>query len=319
MKHLRNLSIFTLALAFFACSKSPDKVPDEAIEFGRNEVIIPIDGKDRQVVYHIPEGFSLMEKRPLVIMLHGSSGTGQRFYNISGWKEKAEEENFIAAFPTALEYPIAGTNRMSTKWSGDGIINDIPPGTEIFDDVPFIRASVEYFVQKHNVDQKRIYISGFSGGGGFVRSRAVTEMAELFAAAATAGGLGIEAPKDVIHQRYTPLFSILGTLDEAIMQAAGSMQELPIEAEAVWNHPGFNQRIIAMLETLKLEHSYTVETNFPVSNSLIFSKSKVNQPTEYINMMVKNLTHVYPNGANNPGGMVAADLFWEWFQKYSLE
>jgi polyhydroxybutyrate depolymerase len=319
MKCLCKLSTLILVLAIVACSKSPDKVPEEEIMFGRNEVIMPIDGKDRQVVYHIPETYSPKEKRPLVIMLHGSSGTGQRFYNISGWKEIAEEENFIAIFPTALEYPIAGTNRTSTKWTGDGLVNDVPPGTEIFDDVPFIRATVEYFLQKYNVDEKRMYISGFSGGGGFVRSRVLTEMSNVFAAAGTGGGIGLFQPKEVVHQRNMPLFTILGTMDEAIMQAIGSMQELPIQGEDLMAHPALNQQITSMLETLRMNPNYSEVTDFPITNSLVFSESQVNQNTEYIVMMVKNLTHVYPNGENNPAGVSAANILWEWFIKYSLD
>ena len=42
--------------------------------------------------------------RPLVFMFHGTSGDGERFLRISGWREQADATGLVAVFPTGLRY-----------------------------------------------------------------------------------------------------------------------------------------------------------------------------------------------------------------------
>ena len=66
-------------------------------------------------------------------MFHGSSGNGERFLRISGWREQADRTGLIAVFPTGLRYRMLDTGRRITKWNSYNLaakvdLNDKPPG-----------------------------------------------------------------------------------------------------------------------------------------------------------------------------------------------
>lgn len=307
---------------FFSCGKDGEENPLDDIlewEYGRNEYNMELGDTLRNFVLHIPDSYSDDQAVPLVMMLHGSSGSGTKFYNISGWVEKANEENFIAVFPTGLEYPIVENNgRKSTKWSSDGLVNDIPEGYPIYDDIPFIKELVELLQTEFNIDDKRRYICGFSNGGGFVKSRAIDELNDLFAAAATGGGLGIAQPQ-VITGRLMSLYNISGTRDPKIVIHSGEMEEVPIAGEELMAHEVYSQQVINTLQTLKLSDNYTELPSPPQYNILHFDNDESGQGNEFMLMLINDMGHNFPNGSNNPQGVIGVDHIWPWFLQYQLD
>ena len=87
---------------------------------GKHSYAIDMDGIERRLQIHIPGSYS-GGSTPLVVMFHGSGGSGQAVYLDSQWKELSEEEGFIVIFPTALEYFVLELQRMQTKWSAVGL------------------------------------------------------------------------------------------------------------------------------------------------------------------------------------------------------
>ena len=55
--------------------------------------------------------------RPVVFMFHGSTGTGEQFLRVSGWREQADATGLVAVFPTGLRYRVLDSGRLSTKWN----------------------------------------------------------------------------------------------------------------------------------------------------------------------------------------------------------
>lgn len=309
------LAFFSLSF-LFSCSKIPNPEGLEW-EYGKNEYNIEINAEVRNFLIHVPANYNGDEKVPVIFMLHGSSGTGTRFYNISGWVEKADEENFIAVFPTGLEYPLKEGGK-TTKWSSDGLENDVVEGTEIKDDVPFIESLIEYCAATFNIDRDRLYICGFSNGGGFVKSQVLPRMSSVFAAVSAAGGVGLPQGYSIEGNRIAPFYNISGTLDDRIMEAIGVMEELPISAEEIENHAFLWPSIETMCDMLSLDYTYTEEQHIPDYNLMIFDDKKTNNGSEFVLMMVKSLQHRFPNGENNPRNVNATDQLWEWFSKYKL-
>ena len=311
-----------LSLFQLSCGKDDTDNPAGALlewEYGRNDYDMELGDTLRNFVLHIPDSYTGDQKVPLVMMLHGSSGSGSKFYNISGWVEKADKENFIVVFPTGLEYPIVENNgRKSTKWSSDGLVYDIPEGYPIYDDIPFIREIVELLNSNLKIDEKRMYICGFSNGGGFVKSRAVDELNDIFAAAATAGGLGIAQPQ-IINGRLMSLYNISGTRDSKIIIHSGEREEVPIEGEALMNHEVYSQQVINTIQTLKLSDTYTEMPSPPKYNLLHFDDDLSGQENEFILMLVNDMGHNFPNGKNNPQGVIGVDHIWPWFLQYRLD
>ena len=301
------------------CTKKEDpKMNQLSYSVGKNVYDMELGDTLRNFVIHVPSTYDEKMSVPLLIMLHGSGGDGNRFYNISGWVEKAEEEGFIAVFPTGLEYPIDGTNRRSTKWSSDGLDDDIPTNYPIFDDVPFFRELIALCGQSFNIDKKRIYMSGFSNGGGFIRSRVIDEMDDLVAAASSGGGLGVNEPFMPQHGRYMPLYTISGNMDSKITEQLTNVQALPFSMADLYAIPQLKTRIDHLLESMKLSNEYSEQALPPQGNVITFDND-INENGQELKMMVVNgLEHNYPNGKNNPHMVNAPDILWPWYMKFQL-
>ncbi len=85
----------------------------------RHNFTITVESVAREFIVARPSTAPPAGGYPVVMMFHGSSGTGQQFYNTSGWKEIGEEENFITVFPSGLEYctvDSSGNRQNETKW-----------------------------------------------------------------------------------------------------------------------------------------------------------------------------------------------------------
>src|SRR5687768_7207417 len=148
----------------------------------RTDVTIRVDGVDRFFVVAQPSAPAPAEGYPLVFMFHGTTGNGPEFYNISGWKEKADAEGFVAVFPSSRAYCILeeGIETRPTKWNNGDLQSKACPGQEIKDDVAFVRAMIDSVAARLPIDRSRIYASGFSNGGVFTSKLAV-EMSDVFA------------------------------------------------------------------------------------------------------------------------------------------
>jgi poly(3-hydroxybutyrate) depolymerase len=147
----------------------------------------------------------------VVFVFHVTSGTDLGFYNGTDWKQKADEEGFIALFPSPLTYFFYDNVNVtiSTKWV-EGTVEDqdiFPLFSEagvsmlsshiqtlvnhpLADDLAFFDIMSAALKGQYAVDSRIFYLTGFSNGGQMV-SRLAAERSTLFAAAtANAGTLG---------------------------------------------------------------------------------------------------------------------------------
>ncbi|MFZ1255451.1 MAG: hypothetical protein WAR77_03820, partial [Saprospiraceae bacterium] len=70
----------------------------------RYDIQFMLDGHVRECIIVKPSTAPPVGGYPVVFMLHGTSGDGEKFYNISGWKELGQAENFITVFPSSLSW-----------------------------------------------------------------------------------------------------------------------------------------------------------------------------------------------------------------------
>jgi poly(3-hydroxybutyrate) depolymerase len=106
--------------------------PGIAYTPGVNCRVIEVDGHPRRFVAYVPRRRAA--RAPVVLMYHGSSGTGEQFLRISGWREQADATGLVAVFPTGLRYHVLdGERPHATKWNGFDLasqvdLTDKPPG-----------------------------------------------------------------------------------------------------------------------------------------------------------------------------------------------
>lgn len=324
------LILILFGLVLYSCSKSDNPIlaedeevllPDIPLEWtlGKNIYNIEFDGVERNFLVHVPVNYDGSQDVPLLFMLHGTSGTGEKFYNKSGWVQKSEEEGFIAVFPTALKFKMKESGRTVTKWSSPGGKKDVVDSTLMKDDMLFLDGLLDALIDNFSIDESRIYACGFSNGGGFVRSEILTRWSERVAAIASAGGFGVVDPIVIPSERYLPLFSIVGSADPKLLENMPDLDKIPLTVDKIKEHELLKARLEGQLATLKLGTSHTEEPNRPAYNNIIFQDDLTGQGNEFVLQIVSQMEHNFPNGKNNPKEVKAVDYLWPWFMRFKKD
>ena len=295
-----------------------------AYETGVNCRQVEVDGALRRYVVYVPRTRPVTGRRaPVVMMFHGSSGTGEQFLRISGWREQADEQGLVAVFPTGLRYRVLENGRRSTKWNEFTLATQVdlserPPGYPDdapmpADDVGFVDAMLADLDAELPIDRNRVYASGFSNGGGFTARLAVERSETLAAVAFAAGGLPSVQPT----ARPIPMFGIVGTLDDRVLARTGPppLTELPLDPVALLATPPIGPFIDDHLATLGLDERFYGVLARP--HSTFFRWPGTGSATFRYGVLA-GLAHNYPNARNNEFGFEAAPQFWRFFEAHPL-
>ena len=278
----------------------------------RFDVTMTVDSVPRQFIVVKPSGVPPSEGYPIVFMFHGTSGDGEKFYNISGWKEKGEAEKFISVFPSSLEYCVTDSGRQhrTTKWHTGELEELACPGQYLKDDVAFVRKMIDTIRAVFPIDRRRIFASGFSNGGGFV-SKLAMEMSEVFAAIGASGG-ALNSGDSTKPTRSIPYWFTLGTNDATWLEHY-TITEFPFNDTALVYLRVTLQRCLG---AFGLTQDYTKTENPLVLTYQFVTPSGQDPTTEFRFSLVNGLEHQYPNGTNVPYAI--ANPLWDFFKSHPL-
>lgn len=181
--------------------------PNALLDFpgaGEYTVQLRVGGYTRTIAVYIPTTYEqTSEAFPLVVVMHGAGGTGNGIESFSGWSQLSETENFIVIYPDGL----------ANAWN-DGRPGD--PGLSSIDDVSFITASINFISDKLNIDQNRVYATGFSMGG-MMSFRLACQLNDRIAAIASVASTMPEYVMPFCSQGETmPVLIIQGTSDTVV-------------------------------------------------------------------------------------------------------
>lgn len=307
-----------------------------------------VDGYDRTYLVYVPDGVAESQVDvPMVTMFHGSTGHGNRHFNISGWKEKSDEVGLVSVFPTSLMYcqidKACENGKLSgwtTRWNNRGFVDHpdfnfdvIPPDypSEAAwppDDNSFVAAIWDDVEALLPIDTDRIFATGFSNGGGRTRQLAF-DMTDRLAAAAYVGTFGANVDPETPTENPIPLHAVLGTSDEKLIGLVGIAPggELPIEPNEILENPFISEYIAQTLDVTMLSYDPMNLRPDSLQRSDVSTRMTWNQPTgendanNVFHLSVwKDVVHTYPSAPSadkNPQGFVAADEFWEFFQQHT--
>jgi polyhydroxybutyrate depolymerase len=198
--HLRLIAMVGVLFAMLGCSAAdrtetgfPDGTSLHTMAFG---------GLDRTYRVYRPAG--LASAAPLVVMLHGVSGSGEQAENSYGWDPLADSAKFVVAYPDGV----------GRAWNGHGCCGQ--PARANIDDVGFITAMVGQISATTAIDKSRVYATGMSNGG--IMSYTLACNSGIFAAIGPNSATQLDAcaaphPTSVIH--------IHGTADRLVPYNGG--------------------------------------------------------------------------------------------------
>lgn len=314
---LCTLMALTVASLNITCDQKNNEIPKKPFTAGKNRFTTTVDGDTREYYVHVPAGYKATAAFPVVFMLHGSGGNGEKFYNISGWKELGETENILTVFPSSFQYPCVFDDGIqkpnAEKWSSYDL--ELCGGGTPKDDVKFLSQVIDELKQKYTVDEKRIYIVGFSNGGEMSSRTAIELSGKIAAVVACAGALPVDT--SFVPVRKLPVLLQAGNSDDKLLAKLGTPNPLPMDfVQLFTDFPAVQEVANIFINAFALNTIYTTGGN---PNTILYAdyNGTSGKPENVFRfMLVKGLGHSYPNGTNHP--MKGAEVHWAWMKNYKL-
>lgn len=140
------------------------------------------DGLNREYIQYVPSVYDGSEAVPLVIVLHG---LGDVMANMSqiGFHQVSDTANFIVVTPQAIVDQMFSN---STAWNSGAGVSGFSLNADV-DDVGFLNALIDTVSEHYNIDQSRVFATGFSMGG-FMSNRLACELNNRIASIASVAG-----------------------------------------------------------------------------------------------------------------------------------
>jgi polyhydroxybutyrate depolymerase len=161
---------------------------------------------------------------PLVIMLHGSGGDAADLRAVTGMSAAADDAGFIVVY---AEGSHGSFSVYPSDWNAGTCCG--AAAREHVDDLGFIRQIVATVSAEYPVDQRRVYIAGFSDGGRMAY-HAACQLAPMIAAIAVVSG-------SLVDNECTPaspvaVLAVHGTADDQVPFNEPSETEPPTAVPA---------------------------------------------------------------------------------------
>ncbi len=172
------ISVYSLNTLYFAPMKTffyslfllalSGGIPHKASAVDISAMLPTADG-ERSYIIHAPGSF-VARDLPVVFVLHGDGGTGSSIKSYSGFDNLADNEQFMAVYPSA----------QNKNWSrAKGELKDIN----------FISALIDYLCQVYKVNTSRVYVTGHSAGGFMAYNLGMSLPGKITAIAPVAGNM----------------------------------------------------------------------------------------------------------------------------------
>lgn len=150
----------------------PETCPASAkLEPGDTQGTLQSGSRKRNYLVHVPTKYTGTTPVPVVFDFHGYSSSPKGQMGVSGFREIADREGFLAVYPEGV----------GASWNVNGCCGTA--GSEKLDEIAFVRLVLDALKKDACVDRKRVYATGISQGGGMAHHVACLA-ADVFAATA---------------------------------------------------------------------------------------------------------------------------------------
>jgi polyhydroxybutyrate depolymerase len=175
-----------------------------AITSGLSIQSLVVGTQERKYILYIPTQYDGTTPYPVVFSYHGFASDAQEQMLMSDFNTLADDNNFIAVYPQGLGQP--------PRWSNGTSIFSPTDNTQ---DVEFFVALLDTLETTGCIDSQRIYVNGFSAGGGMAY-RLGCELADRITAIGTVAGAYAEIPNGCNPSRPLPIITLHGKVDPVV-------------------------------------------------------------------------------------------------------
>lgn len=179
------------------------------------------DGVNRSYSYYIPASYVPGQAVPLVMGLHGSSSSGDAFFQYRDFRPAADTANFIIVNPN-------GTTLFGISFWNYGNIF----GSTV-DDAGFLEALIDTISAHYSINQQRIYCAGMSNGS-FMAYLMACESDRFAAIGCVTGSMSVNMYNSCNPSYPMPRIHIHGTDDGTNPYAGNSTMKGIDEVTEFW-------------------------------------------------------------------------------------
>jgi polyhydroxybutyrate depolymerase len=162
---------------------------------------LPVGGLRRAYRLYVPGSYDGQTPTALLLVFHGSGGSGENIERWSGFDALADQSGFIVCYPDGVDQ----------RWNA-------AEGTTVgnIDDVGFVRALIENLAGTYPIDPRRVFAAGMSMGGVFCQRLGLELSDQIAAIAPVAGSLPEALADEVPAQPPVSVVAFHGTADGSV-------------------------------------------------------------------------------------------------------
>jgi len=293
----------------------------ELLSAGTNYLALEHQGRQRKYVVHVPAQGK--PPYPVVLAFHGAGATARTMLHHGRWSHHADLHGFVVVAPQGTPPNLAEKPSFRVN---PQLWNLGSPGLSLMvhhaDDVGFVMAILDVLPKLLNIDEQRIYATGFSNGAGLT-FRLAGELGDRLAAISPVAGLPTSQMKK--PARPIPTYCLYCSLDPLIPWQGG-------EVTSPWtNKSALRPPVLEIIE------QWTSEAGFPSDRKIIQESEALEEVqlgrtlngAEVLYTKVNGLGHHWPGGKDvgvpleilgpRIKTIDATEHIWQFFQKYSLD
>ena len=269
-----------------------EKFTEECIEY--NEL-------ERCWLTLLPSDYTDNESYPLVVDMHGYTGTNYNMYNYSDWDRISEEHDVIIAYPQGHE------NSWNAGWCC-GVAHDIG-----IDDVGFILQMVEQISTNFSINESKIYASGHSNGCAMTQKLA-NEASHIFAAG---GCMALYLLEDADPSfSPTPIIEVHGILDVVIPYSNSHSSSVIFDNSLVGDEGAMKN--IATWAEMNGCSGILPEMIEEYPDYSIQGYTNCDENVE-VQLVTLHLADHNPYPSANPTGIQTTQMVWDFMDRFTLE
>jgi polyhydroxybutyrate depolymerase len=268
---------------------------------GLIEGSLMVNGRERSFLAYLPASYDGTRPLPVLFVFHGFGSSPENIMGMADFNPLADEQAFIVVYPRATEQP-------SQWYNGVGVLRPFDDDR----DVQFFDALLAEAISQWCVDAQRVYVVGFSMGGGMAH-RLACERADRIAAFGTVAGAFTNIPNGCNPARPVPVMALHGLADRVVpFEGAG----LLLPSVSVW-----------VAEWASRNGCVGVPTGEPSFEQGVHFEQCAND-AEVILITGAEIGHTWPGtprpnrasrmGGRDDGSINATQLLWRFLARYTL-
>jgi polyhydroxybutyrate depolymerase len=270
-------------------------------------VSLSYGGTARSYDLHVPSG-SPGGPRPLVVNLHGYTGSPAQQEGLTAMNTLADSEGFFVAYPQGLG--------STPDWNAGACCSAASEGDR--DDVGFLNAVVDDIAAKTCVDLARVYSMGFSNGGMMTYRLACQDSSRFAAAASVSGSAVVPLDGTCAPVHPMPLFHVHGNADPLVPYDGGA-GGLPLSGRPTPIFPAAADEVAAFRTKNACPAASTVY--FDDGNAHCDHWGPCQGGSEVIFCTIDQGGHAWPGGTgvfSESSPLDATAQIWTFFKRHTL-